>query len=65
MLGSEGFWQHQVLRGIGSYGSRKYSVLEVYGNQYWTICSSILARRTPSLTEKTDRPVYRVAKSQT
>ena len=30
LLGSEEFWQHQVLRGIGGYVSRKYSVLEVY-----------------------------------
>ena len=26
-------------------------LLEGYGNQYWPICSSILAWRTPSLTE--------------
>ena len=32
-----------------------YSVLEGYGNQYWPICSSILAWRI-SLTEKPDRP---------
>ena len=32
-----------------------YSALEGYGNQYWPICSSILAWRI-SLTEKPDRP---------
>ena len=46
LLGSQGFWQHQVLREVGSYSSRKYSDLEGYGNQYWPICSSILAWRT-------------------
>ena len=51
LLGSQGFWQHQVLRGVGSYGSRKYSVLEGYSKQYWPIHSSILAWRT-ILTEK-------------
>ena len=47
LLGSQGFWQHQVLRQVGGYGSRKYSVLEGYDNQYWPIHSSILAWRTP------------------
>ena len=37
----------QVLRGVGSYGSRKYSALGGYGNQYWPVRSSILAWRTP------------------
>ena len=47
LLGLQGFWQHQVLRGVGDYGSRKYSALEGYGNQYWPIHSSILAQRIP------------------
>ena len=34
LLGSQGFWQHQVLRGADSEGSRKYSALEAHGNQY-------------------------------
>ena len=55
LLGSQGFWQHQVLREVGSYSSRKYSDLEGYGNQYWPICSSILAWRTP-MAEKPGRP---------
>ena len=54
LLGSQGFWQHQVLRGVGS--GRKYSALEEYGNQYWPIYSSILAWRTLSLTEMPGRP---------
>ena len=56
LLGSLGFWKHQVLRRVGGWGSRKYSALEVYGNQSWPIHSSILAWRTPSLTEKSGRP---------
>ena len=28
LLELQGFWQHQVLRGVGSWGSRKYSPLE-------------------------------------
>ena len=47
LLGLQGFCQHQVLRGVGSYGSRKYSALEGCGNQYWPIHSSILAWRPP------------------
>ena len=50
-LGVE-FWHHQVLRGVGGEGSWKYGALEGYGNQFWPICSNILAWRTPSLTEK-------------
>ena len=47
LLVLRGFWQHQVLRGVGSYGSRKYSVLEGYSKQYWPIHASILAWRAP------------------
>ena len=56
LLGSQGFWQHQVRRGIDGQGSRKYSALEGYGNQNWPICFSILVWWTPSLTDKPDRP---------
>ena len=55
LLESWGFWQHQVLRGVGGLSSQKYSALEEYGEQYWSIHSSILAWRT-SLTAKPDRP---------
>ena len=55
VLGSQGFWQHQVLRGADGWGSRKHSALEGCGNQCWPICSSVLAWRTP-LTEKPGRP---------
>ena len=34
-------------QGAGRKGSRKYSALEGYDNQYWPIHSSILAWRTP------------------
>ena len=47
LLGPQGFWQHQVLKGVGGLGSRKYSALEGLVNQYWPIHSSILAWRTP------------------
>ena len=55
LLGSQGFWQNQVLRAVGGEGSRKYSALEGYENQYWPIRSSNLAWRT-RLTEKPGRP---------
>ena len=28
LLWSQGFWQHQVLRGVGGLGRREYSALE-------------------------------------
>ena len=56
LLGFQGFWQHQVLKGADSEGSRKYSALEEYGNLYWPILFSILAWRTLSLKEKSGRP---------
>ena len=66
LLGLQGFWQHQVLRGVGGLGSRKYSALEGYGSQYWPICSSILAWRTAlSDREAWQAMVYRVAESNT
>ena len=66
LLVLQGFWQHQVLRGVGSQGSRKYSALEGYGNQYWPIHSSILAWRNPLPDrEAWQAIVYRVAKSRT
>ena len=61
LLWPQGFWQHQVLRGDGGQGSRKYSVLERDVKQYWPLHSSILAWRTP-LTEKPGR-LQRVTKS--
>ena len=51
---------------VGSEGSRKYSALEGYGNQYWPIHSSILAWRTPLPDrEAWQATVYRVTKSWT
>ena len=63
--GFQEFWQHQVLRGVGGSGSRKYSALEGYGNQYWPIRSSILAWRTPPDRKAWQATVHRVAKSWT
>ena len=53
-------------RGDDGWGSRNYSTLEGYGNQYWPICSSILTWRTclPD-REAWQATVYRVAKSRT
>ena len=66
LLGWQRFWQHQVLRGVGGQGSRKYSALEGYGNQLWPIRSSILAWTTPLPgRESWQAIVYRVAKSWT
>ena len=42
LLGLQGFWWHHVLRGVG-WGSRRYSALEGYGNQYWPIHLSMPA----------------------
>ena len=66
LLGLQGFWQHQVLRGVGGWDNRKYSVLEGYGNQYWPVGSSILAWRTllPD-REAWQAIVHRVAKNWT
>ena len=53
-------------QGVGGWGSRKYSALEGYGDQYWPICSSMLAWRTPFPDRKARQAtVYRVAKSWT
>ena len=56
LFGFQRFWQHQVLRGVSHYCCRKYGALEEYENQYWPTHSSLLAWRTPSLTERPGRP---------
>ena len=66
MLGSQGFWQYQVLRGVGGQGSRKFSALEGYGNQYWPTHSRFLAWRIPFPDrEAWQATVHRAAKSRT
>ena len=48
MSGCQGFWQHQILRGVGGWDSRKYSALEGYGG------SSLVAqmvKRLPTMRE--------------
>ena len=60
------FWHHEVLRGVGGEGSWKYDALEGYGNQFWPICSNILAWRTPLPDrEAWHAAVHRVTKSRT
>ena len=49
LLGSQGFWQHQILRGLSASEAGN---IEGYGNQYWPIRSRILAREHPYLTEQ-------------
>ena len=61
LLGSQQFWQHQVLRGVGSYGGRKYSALEGHSNQY-TLVSCL---EKPPNREARQATVYRVTKSWT
>ena len=58
--GGAAAWVSGVLTAPGTQGSlrlgqQEISALEGYGNQYWPICSSILAWRAP-LTKKTGRP---------
>ena len=66
LLGSQGFWQRQVLRGVGGSGSRKHSALEGYGNQNRPVLCSVLAWRTPLPDrEAWQATVYRVAESDT
>ena len=43
LLELQGFWQHQVFRGVGVSGSRKSSALEGFGNQYWPILEKEMA----------------------
>ena len=66
LLGSQGFWQHQLLREIGILGSWKHGALKAYGSQYWQISSHIFAWR-PNLPnrEAWQAIVYRLSKSWT
>ena len=57
-----GVRQHQVLRAVGSEGSRNYSALERYDNQCWPARRSILAWRTPD-REAWRATVHRITKS--
>ena len=47
LLGSQGSWQHQVLRGVGGWGSRKHSALEGHGSQCWPVRTRVPAWRPP------------------
>ena len=66
LLGPQWVWLHQGLRGVGGEGSRKYSALEGYVNQYWPIHTSIFACRSPfPEREAWKATVYNVASSWT
>ena len=54
LLGTQGFWQHQVLNGVGDYSSRKYSALEGHTVLASTLHYSCL--ENPLLTENPGRP---------
>ena len=63
--GGAAAWVAGVLAAPGS-GSRKYSALEGYDNQYWPMPSSILAWRIPLPgREAWQATVYKTAKSRT
>ena len=47
-------------QGVGGSGGRKHSALEGYGNQNWPVRPSVLAWRTPCLTEKPGMPGHSV-----
>ena len=64
-LGLQGFWQPQVLRGVGGWGSRKYSALEGYGDQLVSkLQYSCLENPLPD-REAWQATVYKVTKGQT
>ena len=46
LLGWQGFWQHQVLRGLAAEAAGNMGVLEGNGNQHWPSHPCILARKT-------------------
>ena len=59
--GGAAAWVTGVLVAPGTQGSWWLGQQEIYAlercdHQFWPICSSILAWRTPSLTEKPGRP---------
>ena len=65
VLGVTGVLAAPGIQGSWRLGSRKYSGLEGDGNLYWPIYSSILAWRTPFLTEKSGRPQSTGSQSRT
>ena len=50
LLGSQVFLQHQVLRGVGGQGSRKYSALEGYATSIGQYAPVFLPGESPALT---------------
>ena len=65
LLGLHGFWQHQVPRGVGGEGSRKYSALEGMTTSTGQYTSIFLPGEPFSLTEKTGRLQSTGSQSQT
>ena len=65
LLGSQGLWQHQALRGVGSWGSRKYSALEGMAASIGQTLQCSCLGNPLSDREAWQATGYRVAKSQT
>ena len=55
-MGHRGSGSTRYSEELAARATGNNSALEGYGKQYWQICFSILAWRTPSLTEKPGRP---------
>ena len=65
LLGSQGFWQHQVLSGVGGSGSRKYSPWEGMAARTGQYAPAFLPGNPLSDREARQATVYRVTKSRT
>ena len=62
LLGSQGFWQHQVLSGVGGSGSRKYSLWEGMAARTGQYAPAFLPGNPLSDREARQATGYRVTK---
>ena len=51
LLQLQGFWQHQVLRGVGGSGSQKYSALECYVSGECILLGSVSSQQRFGVTD--------------
>ena len=56
LLGSQGFWQHQVLRGLVARAAENTVLLKVMATSTGQYAPVFLLGESPSLTEKPGRP---------
>ena len=56
LLGSQGFWQHQVLRGLAARAAENIGLLKVMATSTGQYAPVFLLGEPPSLTEKPSRP---------